>query len=229
MTGDTEALKRISENPSFLMLVPFRGEPKPLHKASLAGAIMIISTVIATLNILPLEIVFLTGALVMILSGCISTQQAYQSIDSRIYVFIAGAIPLGLAMQETGTADPGGLAAGTGLVGDPLDSAGALPCDGPRPQIMSDAGTLPSLADRLAPSLDLPRTFCRNRSDGGGNVLLYSHRSPWKSVDLWTRSLSVLRLRPGGCAPHIDHRRDRLLHGADALARLVEALSGEEG
>lgn len=105
MTGDTEALKRISENPSFLMLVPFRGEPKPLHKARLAGAIMIISTIVATLNILPLEIVFLTGALVMILSGCISTQQAYQSIDGRIYIFIAGAIPLGLAMQETGTAD----------------------------------------------------------------------------------------------------------------------------
>ena len=105
MTGDMEALKRISENRSFLMLVPFRGEPKPLHKARLAGAIMIISTIIATLNILPLEIVFLTGALVMILSGCISAQQAYQSIDARIFIFIAGAIPLGLAMQETGTAD----------------------------------------------------------------------------------------------------------------------------
>lgn len=105
MTGDTEALKRISENRSFLMLVPFRGEPKPLHKARLAAAIMIISTIIATLNILPLEIVFLTGALVMILSGCISAQQAYQSIEVRIFIFIAGAIPLGLAMQETGTAD----------------------------------------------------------------------------------------------------------------------------
>jgi di/tricarboxylate transporter len=66
---------------------------------------MILSTVIAALNIVPVEIALLTGALVMILSGCISTQQAYQSIDTRIYVFIAGAIPLGLAMQETGTAN----------------------------------------------------------------------------------------------------------------------------
>ncbi len=104
MTGNTDSLKRISENQSFLMLVPFRGEPKPLHKARLAGTIMVLSTVIAALNIIPVEIAFLTGAAVMILSGCISTQQAYQSIDTRIYVFIAGAIPLGLAMQETGTA-----------------------------------------------------------------------------------------------------------------------------
>ena len=105
MTGDADSLKRIAENPSFLMLVPFRGEPKPLHKARLAGAIMILSAAIATLNIFPIEIVFLTGALVMVLTGCISLQQAYQSIDTRIYVFIAGAIPLGLAMQKTGTAN----------------------------------------------------------------------------------------------------------------------------
>jgi len=105
MTGDPEALKRISENQSFLMLVPFRGEPKPLHKARLAATIMILSTAVAALNIVPVEIALLTGALVMILSGCISTQQAYQSIDTRIYVFIAGAIPLGLAMQQTGTAN----------------------------------------------------------------------------------------------------------------------------
>jgi di/tricarboxylate transporter len=57
------------------------------------------------LNVMPVEIALLTGALIMILSGCISTQQAYQSIDTRIYVFIAGAIPLGLAMQQTGTAN----------------------------------------------------------------------------------------------------------------------------
>jgi di/tricarboxylate transporter len=105
LTGDTESLRRISEDRSFLMLVPFRGEPKPLHKARLAGAIMVVSTVIAALNVIPIEMAFLTGAVVMILSGCISAQQAYQSIDTRIYVFIAGAIPLGLAMQETGTAN----------------------------------------------------------------------------------------------------------------------------
>ncbi len=115
MTGDDASFKRISEDQSFLMLVPFKGEPKPLHKARLAGAIMVISTLIAALNVVPVEIALLAGAVVMILSGCISMSQAYQSIDTRIFVFIAGAIPLGLAMQKTGTAD---LLAGwlTGLV-----------------------------------------------------------------------------------------------------------------
>jgi len=105
LIGDSDSLKRLSENQSLLMLVPFRGEPKPLHKARLAGTIMVLSTAIAALNIIPVEMVLLMGAAVMILSGCISMQQAYQSIDTRIYVFIAGAIPLGLAMQKTGTVD----------------------------------------------------------------------------------------------------------------------------
>ncbi len=104
MSGESSAFKQMSEDRSFLMLVPFKGEPKPLHKARLAGIIMLLSILLATLNIFSVEIALLTGAVVMILSGCISTQQAYQSIDGRIYIFIAGAIPLGLAMQETGTA-----------------------------------------------------------------------------------------------------------------------------
>lgn len=165
MTGDMEALKRISENRSFLMLVPFRGEPKPLHKARLAGAIMIISTIIATLNILPLEIVFLTGALVMILSGCISAQQAYQSIDARIFIFIAGAIPLGLAMQETGTADVlagwlQGLVSGWAIHWILL---ALFLVTGLVTQIMSDAGTTAlfgPIAIALARGLDLaPEPF----------------------------------------------------------------------
>jgi di/tricarboxylate transporter len=161
MAGDTESLKRISENPSFLMLVPFRGEPKPLYKARLAGTIMILTTAIAALNIIPIEIALMTGALVMILSGCISTSQAYQSIDSRIYVFIAGAIPLGLAMQETGTAD---LLAGWlhGLVaswGIHWILLALFLVTGIVTQITSDAGTTAlfgPIAIALARGLDLP-------------------------------------------------------------------------
>jgi len=105
MVGDSNSLSRIAENRSFLMLTPFQGEPKPLQKAPLAGAIMLLSILATTFNLLSIEIALLAGALTMILSGCITLRQAYQSIDTRIYIFIAGAIPLGLAMQKTGTAD----------------------------------------------------------------------------------------------------------------------------
>jgi di/tricarboxylate transporter len=41
----------------------------------------------------------------MVLTGCIRAGRAYRAIDARIYVFIAGAIPLGTAMKKTGAAD----------------------------------------------------------------------------------------------------------------------------
>jgi di/tricarboxylate transporter len=40
----------------------------------------------------------------MVLTGCLTGGQAYRAIDARIYVFIAGAIPLGLAMKSSGAA-----------------------------------------------------------------------------------------------------------------------------
>src|SRR2546430_16705524 len=56
----------------------------------------------STLNV-PLEIAGLAGAVAMVLTGCLSPSQAHRSIDSRIFVFIAGAIPLGAAMEKSGT------------------------------------------------------------------------------------------------------------------------------
>jgi di/tricarboxylate transporter len=165
MTGDAEALKRISEDRSFLMLVPFRGEPKPLHKARLAGIIMVASVALAAFSVVPVEIAFLAGAAVMILSGCISGQQAYNSIDARIYIFIAGAIPLGLAMQETGTADLlagwlQGLVSGWGIHWILL---ALFIVTGLVTQVMSDAGTTAlfgPIALALAQSLELrPEPF----------------------------------------------------------------------
>jgi di/tricarboxylate transporter len=147
------------------MLVPFKGEPKPLHKGRLAGFIMILSILMAALNLFPTQIALLAGVAVMILSGCISTKQAYQSIDTRIFVFIAGAIPLGLAMQKTGTAE---LLAGwlQGLVFTWNISWILLAlflATGIITQIMSDAATtalFAPIAIALAQSLDVrPEPF----------------------------------------------------------------------
>ena len=104
LQGDDESLARVAADPSFLMMVPFHGESRSRRKAWLATLIMVATVGIASLN-LPLEIVTLGGAVAMVLTGCIRPSRAYRAIDSRIFVFIAGAIPLGLAMKKCGAAD----------------------------------------------------------------------------------------------------------------------------
>lgn len=109
LQGDEASLATVANDPAFLLMVPFHGEPRPRKKARLAGAIMLGTIALAALNFLSLDIITLAGAAAMVLFGCIASRQAYRAIDARIYVFIAGAIPLGAAIQKSGTA---GLLAG---------------------------------------------------------------------------------------------------------------------
>jgi len=102
--GDQESLARVANDEAFLMLVPFHAEPKLRRKAWLAGLIMLATISLAAFNLMSIEMAAISGAVMVILTGCIPINQAYRSIDSRIFVFIAGAIPLGAAMQKTGTA-----------------------------------------------------------------------------------------------------------------------------
>ncbi len=104
LEGDQEGLARVANDNAFLMMVPFHAEPKLRRKAWLAGLIMLATILLAAFNLLSIEMAALTGAAAVVLTGCIPVNQAYRSIDARIYVFIAGALPLGVAMQKTGTA-----------------------------------------------------------------------------------------------------------------------------
>lgn len=105
LLGNEEDIASLAQDRSFLMLVPFSGEPFRRHKAPLAALIMLGSIVAAALEVLPLTIALLAGVVAVILTGCMTLPQAYREVDTRIYIFIAGAIPLGLAMQTTGAAD----------------------------------------------------------------------------------------------------------------------------
>lgn len=102
LQGDDEALSRVERDPAFLMLVPFHGETRSQRKAPLVAAILIATVLVSALGLLSLEIATLAGAAAVVLTKCLTPRQAYRSIDSRIYIFIAGAIPLGHAMQKTG-------------------------------------------------------------------------------------------------------------------------------
>lgn len=104
LQGDEEPISAIANDPAFLMMVPFHGESKPRRKARLAAAIMLGTIALAAFKFLSLDIITLSGAAAMVLFGCIASRKAYRAIDARIYVFIAGAIPLGAAMQKSGTA-----------------------------------------------------------------------------------------------------------------------------
>ena len=55
-------------------------------------------------GLLPISITFLMGAVLMVMTGCLSTQQAYENIEWRVLFLIAGMYSMGLAMESSGAA-----------------------------------------------------------------------------------------------------------------------------
>jgi len=104
LEGDQESLARVAGDEAFLLILPFHAERKLLRKGWLAGLILLATILLAAFNVMSIEMAALAGAAAVVLAGCIPLNRAYRSIDARIFVFIAGAIPLGAAMQKTGTA-----------------------------------------------------------------------------------------------------------------------------
>ncbi|HST45718.1 MAG TPA: SLC13 family permease [Luteimonas sp.] len=103
--GKPSRFAELAQHHGFLMLVPFAGEAKRRVRAPLALAILLATVVAAATEWLPASLAFLLGAVAMVGTRCVDIEQAYREIDVRIFVMIAGVIPLGIAMEQTGTAD----------------------------------------------------------------------------------------------------------------------------
>ena len=74
-------------------------------KAPAALAIMAGVVVVAAIGLIPIAISALVGALLLTLIGCIKANEVYERVDWSIIVLMAGLIPLGVAMSQTGAAE----------------------------------------------------------------------------------------------------------------------------
>ncbi|MEO6104241.1 MAG: SLC13 family permease, partial [Pseudoxanthomonas sp.] len=102
--GREQNFERLATHHGFLMLMPFAGQKKIRSRAPLALMIMAAAIVATATELLAPQIAFLAGAVAMVLTNCVGIERAYREIDVRIFVMIAGVIPLGIAMERTGTA-----------------------------------------------------------------------------------------------------------------------------
>ncbi len=104
LLGPRDRLQLLSSDSDFLILTPLGQEPPDTRRAPLAAAIMLGVVVTVMLGYAPISISAVIGGTIMVLTGCLNMEQAYRSIDWRAIFLIAGMLPLGTAMQETGAA-----------------------------------------------------------------------------------------------------------------------------
>ncbi|MGI9271166.1 MAG: SLC13 family permease [Woeseiaceae bacterium] len=104
LLGPRDRLRLLSSDSDFLILTPLGQEPPDTRRAPLAAFIMAGVVVAVMLGYAPISIAAVVGGSLMVLSGCLNMEQAYRAIDWRAIFLIAGMLPLGTAMQETGAA-----------------------------------------------------------------------------------------------------------------------------
>ena len=111
-TGDTllvqgqwKSMLMLKEHPSNFVVL---GHPEAMmgapnrEKAPFAMAILALMIVVMVSGVVSITLASLAAALLMVLTGCLSMDDAYISIDWKSVVLIAGMLPMSTALEEVG-------------------------------------------------------------------------------------------------------------------------------
>ncbi len=100
--GRREDLALLQKEDDFLII---SGMDQPIYKKEkvlIAAGIELAVLATVALGWLPIFIAALTGAILMVLTRCITMDEAYEAIEWKAIMLIAGMLSLGVAMQESG-------------------------------------------------------------------------------------------------------------------------------
>jgi di/tricarboxylate transporter len=104
LQGSRHRVRELQEGTDFLVLEPLQFEQSRRQKAPIAVAALTLAILLVVFAGLHISMAMVIAAVIMIITGCLSIEEAHQSIDWRTVFLVAGMLPLGMAMEATGTA-----------------------------------------------------------------------------------------------------------------------------
>jgi len=102
--GTLEALDRIRGGNDLFLLEDVSAHHPRRRRAGWASAIFVGAILLGVTGILPLVVAFLAGGVALVLTRCLTSAEAYESVDWRLMVMIGCMIAFGVAMEKSGTA-----------------------------------------------------------------------------------------------------------------------------
>jgi di/tricarboxylate transporter len=107
LIGGWEFIEQLAEKRDFVVLeTPAEMYDAPSHGSKAPYAILIMLSMLFTMStgLLPSLTAVLAAALAMVVSGCVTMEEAYKSLNGPSLVLIACMLPLATAMEKTGAA-----------------------------------------------------------------------------------------------------------------------------
>lgn len=102
--GRWERLRALATNRNFVMVTPVEGRAGIRERGAAAAVLCFLAAVALTYTGLSIATSLLSGVLAMILLRVVPIGEIYRAIDWRTLTLIAGILPLGIAMDTSGTA-----------------------------------------------------------------------------------------------------------------------------
>ena len=103
--GERDNISLLEHNKVFSILSAVEGKRPNLRRARTATTIFVGALLLASFNIFSLPVAVLLGALLAFITRCITPEEAYRSIEWKAIILIGCMLALGIAMEQTGTAD----------------------------------------------------------------------------------------------------------------------------
>jgi di/tricarboxylate transporter len=104
LQGPRHRVPELQKGTDFLVLEPLEVERLRRNKAPIAVAALVLAIGLVVFAGYHISMAMVIAAVVMILTGCLSIEEAHESVDWRTVFLVAGMLPLGMAMEATGTA-----------------------------------------------------------------------------------------------------------------------------
>lgn len=105
LQGKPERFRALADNADLWILQETDHRPSQRRKGLLVVGIFFVAVIASSLEWVPLPIAFLAAALAVIGTRLMTMEEAYDLIDWRLLILIAGMTSFGKAMQRTGTAE----------------------------------------------------------------------------------------------------------------------------
>ena len=102
--GNREGFELLAKERDYIVLRQDVQEKPRLEKAPFAGIIMLAVVALVIAGLLPISIAAIAGAAMMVLTRCLTMDEAHKSIDWKAIFLIAAMMPLGFAMRDSGAA-----------------------------------------------------------------------------------------------------------------------------
>jgi di/tricarboxylate transporter len=102
--GPREKLMVLGHESDFIVLTEAAQEVTRSNKALLAALVMGVILLSVVMGWLPIAIAAVIGATLMVLTGCLTIEEAYRFIEWKAVFLIAGMLPLGIVMEKSGAA-----------------------------------------------------------------------------------------------------------------------------